>query len=274
MSELEDAPNANNAGLSPNAVEVGVVEKKSEPESSPVETLELSGEEQIKNLGNKAENNKKDTDRLNNSIERDKARLNEVRKKLGLSPTEEEPQSVLHNKKRLEELRDERNALEKQKEEFINQQEKERLIKEEKEKILQRKLDELFREFKAFNSNDLESISRDGTLNGQNFESKSVGSLDPKVAQSLAKAFQEGIILLQEILKTKPGLLKDFDEKITNEATKNVDEKLEEGKQKIEESKAKEEKPEELKSEENLKATKVEISPNETKPESQPSSNL
>lgn len=270
----EGAPSVNNIELNSNTVESSVVETKSGLDSGPIVTPELSPEEQRKNIGTAIETNQQGADRLNKSVEGDKTRLNEIREKLGLPPTEEDPQSVLHNKKRLEELQDERSALEKQKEKLISQQEKEKLIKEEKEKILQRKLDALFREFKALSSNDLESISRDGTLMGQNFESKSVGSLSPETAQFLARAFKEGIKLLSKILETEPNFLKKFDEKITEEATENVDKKLEEGKQKMEEDKAKEEKPEELKSEENPETPKVEIPANETTPESSSSPNL
>ena len=105
---------------------------------------------------------------------------------------------------------------------------------------------------------------------GLNVESKSMGSLNPEVAQSLAKAFKEGIKLLPQILEAHPDLLKKFDEDITKEATENVDKKLEEEKQKKEEKKKKEENPEELKSEEKLE---VKIPASEIKPESSPSSN-
>ncbi len=78
-----------------------------------------------------------------------KSQINEIREKMGLPPSEEEPPSVLSDKEKLEKLRAEQEALEKRKEELISQQEKERLIREEKEKILQEKLDRLFKEFET-----------------------------------------------------------------------------------------------------------------------------
>jgi Skp family chaperone for outer membrane proteins len=81
-----------------------------------------------------------------------------------------------------------------------------------------------------------------------------MGSLDPEVAQSLAKAFKEGIRLLPKILEALPDLLKEFDKDLTKEATERVDKKLEEEKKKMEEEEQKKkEKPEEPKPEEKLK---------------------
>jgi len=173
--------------------------------------------------------------RLTESIEGTKAKVNEAREKLGLPPDEEEPPSTFSEKDKLEKLKAEQEALEKQKEELISQQEKEQLIREEKEKILQEKLDELFKEFEALNPRDFESIFKSGkTREGGNVESKSMGSLDPEIAQSLAKTFREGIKLLPKILEALPELLKKFDEDLMKEATECVDKKLEAEKQKME----------------------------------------
>ena len=173
--------------------------------------------------------------RLTESIEGTKAKVNKAREKLGLPPDEEEPPSTFSEKDKLEKLKAEQEALEKQKEELISQQEKEQLIREEKEKILKEKLDELFKEFEALNPRDFESIFKSGkTREGGNVESKSMGSLDPEIAQSLAKTFREGIKLLPKILEALPELLKKFDEDLMKEATECVDKKLEAEKQKME----------------------------------------
>lgn len=230
-----------------------------------IEQPELSPEEQLKNLEDKMESQQREMTRLTVSIERTKAQLNEAREKLGLPLDEEEPPSIFSEKDKLERLKAKQKALEKQKEELISQQEKERLIHEEKEKILQEKLDELFKEFEALNPRDFESIFKSGkTREGRNVESRSMGSLDPETAQSLAKAFKEGIRLLPKILEALPRLLKKFNKDLTKEATERVDKRLEEKKQKIEEEEKKEEKPEESKPEEEKpKTPEGEITPGE-----------
>ncbi|MBU4223827.1 hypothetical protein KJ934_01200 [Patescibacteria group bacterium] len=277
----------NNVELNPNEVGADVgAGKKLEGELTPeelerlkaeegqeqkIEVPELSPEEQLKNLEGEAEARQQEISRLNESVEGTKSALNATREKLGLPPTEEDPPSVSSEKDKLEKLQAEQEALEKQKEELVSQQEKERLIREEKEKILQEKLDELFKEFEKFNSRDLESIFKNGkTSEGRNVESKSMGSLEPEVAQSLAKAFKEGIKLLPKILEALPELLKKFDEDLTKEATERVDKKLEEEKQKLEEEQKKEEKPEEPKLEEKPEVPEGEIPPGEIKPEANP----
>ncbi len=288
MPKFESAPNINNPEINLAEVQVDVnVGKKVEGELTPeeleklkteegpeqgAEQPELSPEEQLKNLEGEMEARQQEMTRLSESIEGTKAKINETRKKLGLPPDEEEPPSIFSEKDKLEKLKAEQEALEKQKEELISQQEKECLIREEKEKILQEKLDELFKEFEGLNPRDFESIFRSGkTPEGRNVESKSMGSLDPETAQSLARAFKEGIKLLPKILEALPELLKKFDEDLTKEATERVDKKLEEEKQKIEEEQKKEGKPEEPKSEEEKsKISEGEIPPGEAKPEINP----
>ena len=287
MPKFEGAPNMNNTELNPNEVGADIgAGKKLEGELTPeeleklkaeggqeqvVEEPELSPEEQLKNLEGEVEAKQAEMTRLSESIEGTKSALNAAREKLGLPPTEEDPSSVFSEKDKLEKLKAEQEGLDKQKEELISQQEKERLIREEKEKILQEKLDEVFKEFEGLNPRDFESIFKSGkTPEGRNVESKSMGSLDPEMAQSLAKAFKEGIKLLPKILEALPELLKKFDEDLTKEATERVDKKLEEEKAKMEEEQKKEEKPEEPKPEEKPKVPEGEIPPGEIKPEVNP----
>ncbi|MGM0628907.1 MAG: hypothetical protein ACQESA_00585 [Patescibacteria group bacterium] len=231
------------------------------------EKKELSPEEQLKSLETGVEAKQEEINRLLESVEGTKSALNATREKLGLPPTEEDPPSVFSDKEdRLEKLKTEKEALEKQKEEIISHQEKEQLIREEKEKILQEKIDEVFKEFETLNSRDFESILKSGkTSEGRNVESRSTGSLNPEVAQSLAKTFKEGIKLLPKILEALPELLKNFDEDlITKEATERVEKKLEEGEQK------KEDKSEEMKLEEKPGASEDEVPLDEEKPETDP----
>ena len=118
-------------------------------------------------------------------------------------------------------------------------------MEEEKEKILQEKLDEIFKEFEAFTSRDLQSIFKSGkTRGGKNIESSSMGELDPEIAKSLAKAFKEGIKLLPQILELLPDLLKKFDKDLTKEAKERLEKKMEEDKKS---EKEKTTKPEEQK---------------------------
>ena len=231
MPKFESAPNLNNPELNPSELEAGVdIERKPEGELTPEELEKLKTEEKTK------------------------------AEKPELSPEEQ-----LKNKEKLEKLQAEQKALEKQKEKLISQQKKERLIREEKEKILQEKLDELFKGFEALTPRDFESIFKSGrTREGRNVESASMGELDPEVAQSLAKAFKEGIKLLPKILEALPELLKKFDEDLTKEATERVEQKLEEEK-KMEEKQPKEEKPAEQKPEEKPGAPESKIPTEELK---------
>jgi hypothetical protein len=220
----------------------------------------LSTEEQLKNFEETSEAQREEITRLTESVEGTKSKLNEVRESLGLPPTEEDPPSVLSEKEKLEKLKTGQETLEKQKDELISQQEKEKLIKAEKEKILQEKINGLFNEFEALQA----SGKFEGILKGEaNFESKSMGSLNPENAKVLAKAFQEGIKLLPKILENLPELLKQFDKDLEKEAKERVDKKLEEEKKKLEDNQKKEEKPEEQKQEEKTKASETEITPNE-----------
>lgn len=236
------------------------------------EKPELSPEEQIENIENEVEARQEEIIRLTELVEGTKAGLNEAREKLGLSPAEKDPPSVFSEKDKMEKLKTEQELLEKQKEELVNQQEKEELIREEKERILQEKIDELFKEFEELNPRDLESVFRAGkTFNGRNMESRSMGSLDPEAAQSLAKAFKEGVKLLPKILEALPELLKKFDEDLTKEATERVEQKLEEEKEKMEEDgQNKREASEGFKSEKKPETPKDEISPYKTEPEPSP----
>ncbi len=287
MPKFENAPNLNNPELnhSKMGADVNAAEKlegeltpeeleqlrTEEGQEQEPEKPELSPEERLKNLEDEMESQRQEMTRLTESIEGTKSKLNEAREKLGLPPTEEEPPSTFSEKDKLEKLKAEQEALEKQKEELVSQQKRERLIREEKEKILQEKLDELFEEFEGLNPRDFESIFKSGkTPEGRNVESKSMGSLNPEMAQSLAKTFKEGIRLLPKILEALPDLLKKFDEDLTKEATKRVDKKLEEEKAKMEEEQEKEEKPEEPKIEEKPKVPEGEIPPSEIKPEVSP----
>ena len=287
MLKFENAPNLNNSELNPSEIGADVnTGKKSEGELTPEELKklkveegqeqkpekpELSPEEQLKNLEGEGEARQQEITRLTESVEGTKAKLNEVRERFGLLPTKEDSPSISSEKDKMEKLKAEQEVLEKQKEELISRQEKERLIREEKEKILQEKLDEVFKEFEGLNSHDFESIFKSGkTPEGRNVESKSMGSLDPEVAQSLAKAFREGIKLLPKILEALPKLLKKFDEDLTKEATERVDKKLEEEKAKMEEGQKKEEKPEEPKSEEKPKTPEGKVPPGEIQQEPNP----
>lgn len=287
MPKFESAPNLSDSGLNPSKMgtDINATEKlggeftpeeleklKAEEEQKQgTEKPELLPEEQIKNLESEVNARQQEIARLTGSIEETKAKLNEAREELELSPTEEDPPSVLSGKDELEKLQAERQTLEKQKEELISQQEKERLVREEKEKILQEKLDKLFKEFEGLDPRDFESIFNSGkTQEGRNVESSAMGKLDPDIAKSLAKVFKEGIRLLPKILEALPDLLKKFDEDLTKEATERVEQKLEEAKEKMEAEQEKEEKPEEPKPEEKPEVPENEIPESEIKQESNP----
>ena len=215
-------------------------QKINKPESNPSETgvdinagkqpeARLTVEEQLGDLAHEAEVKQQQVPPLTQSIEGTKAKLSEIRQKMGLPQPNEEPPSVLSDQKRLEELQAEQKALKKQQEELKGQQEKkgkEQLIQEEKGRILQEKLNELFKAFENLNPADLESILNGGrTREGRNVTTPSMGELDPQVAQSLARAFKEGVRLLPQILQALPELLKMFDEELTKKATERVEQK-------------------------------------------------
>jgi len=212
------------------------------------EQPELSPEEQLKGLDGQIESQEQEITKLTESTQDTRSRLSVVREELRLPPTSEESPSVASKKDTLEKLQVEQKELKKQREEIVSKQEKEKLIKEEKEKILQERLNELFKEFEGFNSNDLESILKSGkTQEGNNVESKSMGSLKPEDAQNLVKVFKEGIRLLPKVLEALPDLLNKFDEDLTKEAAERVEKRLEEEKKKMKEEQKKGEKIEEPK---------------------------
>ncbi len=280
MSNIENAPDLNNSELDLSEAQKGlsfsnkfegdiVPEESDKPKETEVQKSkeqELSPENQLKNLEVEIETQQREITMVSKSIESTKNKLSEIRKNLGLSVDEEEPpQSVFLEKNNLERLETEQEALEKQKEELVSQQEKEQLINEEKNKILQEKLDELFKEFEVLSNSEFESIFNSGkTQRGSSVESESMGLLDPKVAQSLAKAFKEGVKMLPKILEVIPGLLKKFDEDLKKEATERINKRLEEEKQKIENEQEEDQKKlkfeEETKTSED-KALSIEMNP-------------
>jgi len=229
MSEFENVPNINDTESISSEIqtEFNAVEKfEGGPVSGEFGEQELSLQEQLKNLESEIWLQHQDMMNLTELIEQTKAKINEVREKLGLQPTNEEPPSTSLERDKLEKLKAEQEGLEQQKGELTAQ--RELLIRHEKENILQDKLDELFKEISELNSQDFQSIVKTGrTIEGRIFESKSIGPIDPEAVQSLAKAFQEGIRLLPRILEILPGLLKKFDEDLTQEATERVDKQFE-----------------------------------------------
>ena len=239
MGELN--PNGLNKTVEAPVSKIGVggVVQKLEGDLVPEKTkqVELSQEDQLKNLANQSEIIQRDITVLTASIEQTKIKLNEARKKFGLAPTEEDPPSVSSGNDRLEKLQAEQEAFEKQRKEIISQQERTELITKEKQKILQEKLDGLFEEFRRLNVGELESIVQGGkTQGGLNFESKSIGSLNPEMAKSLAIAFKEGVKLLSEILRDHPNLLENLDDALTEEATERIDKKIAQEKSRTEEA--------------------------------------
>ena len=209
--------------------------------------------------------------------------MNEAREKLGLPPTEEEPPSTFSEKDKLEKLKAEQEALEKQKEELVSQQEKERLIREEKEKILQEKIGELRAKIEV--KNDEQNLVR-------SFESAPTGEkeiygegrkveesfLETNPSKSVLIFFKDGqidkIIAGPEadVDKIIEILTKDenFNENLTQEAERRVEQHLEEEKAKMEEEQKKEERPEESKPEEKPEVPEGEIPPGEIKSEVSP----
>ncbi|HEV7423637.1 MAG TPA: hypothetical protein VGO21_00415, partial [Candidatus Paceibacterota bacterium] len=125
--------------------------------------------------------------------------------------------------------------------------------------ILEGKLEKLFKEFQALNSQDIAKI-----LEGeQDFKSESMSSLNSVTARSLTKAFSEGIKFLPQILKNIPELSKLFeklDEDSTKEAADVVDQELKLKEQEIKTAQA-EKKPESLKPEELDTPSGIEMKP-------------
>ncbi|OGE82699.1 MAG: hypothetical protein A3B23_03310 [Candidatus Colwellbacteria bacterium RIFCSPLOWO2_01_FULL_48_10] len=195
--------------------------------------LWLETTEQLKSLNSQTELRQLGIDQLTKSVHADKKMLDKAREGLGLPPNDQDSPVASIEKGQMERLRAEQAAIEQERKELLEQ-----LIQQEKENILREKLDGLFKEFKQLNEFsplDFESIFASGqTREGYNFESKTMGSLDPETAQSLSRMFNEGIRLLPEILKAMPGLLKKFDEELTEEATRRVEENMEQKEQKVE----------------------------------------
>jgi|GEM_PF-5923819 len=299
MPKFESAPNINNPELNQAEAQMDVnIGKKleGEPPSEELERLkmekeqgrkqeklELSPEEQLKNLESEMESRRQEMARLTESIEGTKSKLNEVREKLGLSPIEEEPPSTFSEKDKLEKLKAEQEALEKQKEELISQQEKEQLIRKEKEKILQEKINKLRAKIEV--KKDRQDIIKF-------FESAPTGEkkvygegrrveesfLETNPSKSVLVFFKDGQIDkiiagpeadVDKIIET---LAKDenSDENLTQEAERRVEQRLREEKAKMEEEHKEEEKHEESKPEEKPKVPEGEIPPGEIKPEVNP----
>src|SRR3989344_6069290 len=141
MGELN--PNGSNKTVEAPVSKIGVggVVQKLEGDLVPEKTkqVELSQEDQLKNLANQSEIMQRDITVLTASIEQTKIKLNEARKKFGLAPTEEDPPSVSSGNDRLEKLQAEQEAFEKQRKEIISKQERTELITKENKKIAQEK---------------------------------------------------------------------------------------------------------------------------------------
>jgi uncharacterized protein YdiU (UPF0061 family) len=81
-----------------------------------------SPEEQTQNLEKEIQIKKQEAERLTGTIIITKAEIENMREKLGLPPTKEEPPNILSDKKRIEVLQKEQADLEKQKEGLSGQQ--------------------------------------------------------------------------------------------------------------------------------------------------------
>jgi len=231
-------------------------EKSEIIEEQKIEESETLQEEKVEEPQIKNETSQEKITHLTESIVAKESDLNIPVEESNSEFKKEDP-GVFTEKYKFRKLQLEKEALEKLKAE---------LIQEEKEKILQEKLDGIFKEFEGLNSQDFESILKSGKITGgRNVESKSIGSLNPETAQSLAKAFTEGIKSLSKILEALPEFLKKLDEEATREATENVDKKLEEEKQKVEEDQKTKEISEDAKLEEKPDTPQNEVSPDEVK---------
>jgi uncharacterized phage infection (PIP) family protein YhgE len=284
MSNIEGAPNIGNPELNSSGVEVdNDAGSKPEEEHAPeklekiatgenqeqeVEKPALSPDEQLKTLEGEVETTQQEISNLNETIEGTRTKINEVREQLGLRPNNEDSPSISSEKDKLEQLKAEQEGLDIQKEQLISQRERDQLIREEKLVVLQDKLDEVFKEFENLNPRVFDSIIMIGkTPEGHNLESRSLGFLDPEVAQNLAKAFKEGVKLLPKILESLPDLLKKFDDDLTNEAADRVDKILTEEKQKSTDEQNMKDAPEVKKPKEELGTPDDEISPSGFKTE-------
>lgn len=126
MPKFESTPNINNPELNSAEVQANVnvdkiVEGKLTPEAGlerEAERPELSLEEQLENLEDELEARKQEMTRLSEFIENTKAKINEMREKLGLPLDQEEPPSIFYEKDKLKKMEAEQAALEEQKEEL------------------------------------------------------------------------------------------------------------------------------------------------------------
>ncbi|MCX6754413.1 MAG: hypothetical protein NTU81_01110 [Candidatus Nomurabacteria bacterium] len=80
-------------------------------ESNKTEQLELSSEEQLKNLEENINLQEDGISKLTQSIDDTKSKLNEIRESLGLPKEEEDSPSVLFGKDKLEKLQDKQKEL-------------------------------------------------------------------------------------------------------------------------------------------------------------------
>ncbi len=180
---------------------------------------ELTPEEQIKSVDLKIEDGRGQMSKLLEGELSEEEEMSRARQELGLPPIKEDAQ---HNKEKTDDLLQQK-SLEQEKARL----EKERLIEEERQKILQEIVNELFSEFESFSDADKSSIMASGfTSEGSRFGATSRGDLSPENAIALAKAFNEGIKMLPQILSAIPEMVKAFNDALTDEATRRVEEKM------------------------------------------------
>lgn len=130
MSKFENVPNINKQELQPTESKKMVNVNESEfkrkeldelktekelEEKAETKNPELTFEEKLKILENRIKTQQKEIERLTGSIEKKRTELNEVRKKLGLPPIEEDPPNTFSEKYKLEKLKSEQLDFEKQK---------------------------------------------------------------------------------------------------------------------------------------------------------------
>lgn len=192
----------------------------------------LSSEERLKNTEGKSQANQKEIKRLTELTEKTKGEINDIRKKMGLPPTEEDPPSVSAERDRVKKLEKEQEELEKQKEDIVNEQERERMIREEEAKIWQSATEWLFEDFKSLDKQEFEAILQTGkTQEGKVFKAKSGFDLhEPDTAKIMANAFKNGIKLFSEILddvkkiKTSEKFANDIREAAESQVNRKINE--------------------------------------------------
>ena len=212
MSISEKGPNLN--------IESAALEPGKVVEAGKELVQKLTPEEQIKNVDLQIENSRGQMSKLSEGILAGEEEMSQARQELGLPPAKEDMQ---HDKKRMEELQAQQKGLEQERARL----EKERLIEEERQKILQEMVNELLNEFESFSDTDKSSVMASGlTSEGGRFGETSRGSLSPENAMDLARAFNEGIKMLPQILTAIPEIAKAFDEALTAEATQRVEENM------------------------------------------------